>query len=290
LTPNVAFSKAFFGVAGNYVITLTPAQVGTITPEPITVTATPNTKIFDGNTSAAALPTLTAGTLFDPAMLSESYATPGPGNAINLIPAIAFNSATTSGNYAVTLVPTGTTPPNTGVIVPPGTTQINLSPSVFVDRNPLIGIPGDASTCGPDVQLPDPSSFSDPVAAVQAISAATSQYVERCRDASQQDIANALERYADALQVIIEKLPPKLRAQLQHIPALVRAAAVRARAAPTRAAAVRVLRQTVAMVHHEITLVRADDPDSARVRNAVNTGVSSVLNSAAVALARSEGI
>jgi len=36
--------------------------------------------------------------------------------------------------------------------------------------------------------------------------------------------------------------------------------------------------------------VRAEDPDSARIRSAVNTGVSGVLNSAAVALARSEGI
>jgi hypothetical protein len=166
---------------------------------------------------------------------------------------------------------------------------VNLSPSVFVNRRPAIEMPG-VSSCGVDLQLPDASAFSDPAAAIAAVSAATSQYVERCRDASQEDIANALDHYADALDVIIQKLPPKLRAQLRQIPSLVRSAAIRARAAPTRAAAVRVLQQTVAQVRREILLVRAEDPDSARIRSAVSTGVSGVLNTAAVALARAEGI
>ena len=288
LTPQIAFANAT--AAGNYSVTLTPALTGTINPEPITITAAPSTKIFDGGTSSATPPQLTAGTLFDPATLAEVFASPGPGNAISLIPSISFANPNAANNYLITLVPTGATPPNTGVILPLPILQVNLSPSVFVNRDGEIGIPGGASTCGVDLQLPDAATFSDPAAAILAISAATSQYVERCRDASQEDIANALDRYADALEIIIQKLPPKLRAQLRHIPALVRAAAVRARAAPTRAAAVRVLKQTVAQVHREIMLVRAEDPDSQRIRNAVNTGVSGVLNSAAVALARAEGI
>jgi filamentous hemagglutinin family protein len=287
LTPQIAFASP--AAAGNYLVTLASSPTGTINPEPITITATPNTKVFDGNTSAAALPLLTAGTLFDPANLSETYANPGPGNAIALNPAIRFTDPAAANNYQVTLVPTGLTPPDTGVILSLPLIPVNLSPSVFVNRRPAIEMPG-VSSCGVDLQLPDASAFSDPAAAIAAVSAATSQYVERCRDASQEDIANALDHYADALDVIIQKLPPKLRAQLRQIPSLVRSAAIRARAAPTRAAAVRVLQQTVAQVRREILLVRAEDPDSARIRSAVSTGVSGVLNTAAVALARAEGI
>ena len=288
LNPQIAFGAA--AAANNYIVTLAPAQTGIINPEPITITATANTKAFDGNTSAASLPVLTAGALFDPATLSETYATFNPASGIVLNPAIAFTNPAAANNYAITLLPTGTTPPDTGIILPPAFNLINFSPSVYVNPRPTLDIPGANATCGVEPQLPNAATFSDPVAAVQAISAATEQYVERCRDASQEDIANALDRYADALQVIIEKLPPKLRAQLRHIPAIVHMAAARARVAPTRVAAVRVLRQVVAQVRREIMLVRAEDPDSARIRDAVSTGVSGVLNASAVSLARAEGI
>ena len=272
-------------------MTLAATTTGVITPEPLTIAATPFTKLFDGTTASSAAPTLLNGTLFDPATLSQSFASANPGAAINLIPAIAFAAPGAASNYAITLVPTGVVPPNTGVILPgPQQIPVNLSPSVFVNQPPALGVPDFSTVCAVAPQLPDAASFADPAAAIQAISAAASQYVERCRDASQQDIGNALDAYADALEVVIKRLPAKLRVQLQHIPQMVRAAAQRARIAPTRAAAVRVLKATVVAVHREIELVRADDPDSARIRSAVSTGVSGVLNSAALSLARAEGI
>ena len=289
LNPAIAFANA--AAANNYAITLAPTETGVINPEPITITATPFTKVFDGTTAADALPTLTNGVLFDPATLSETFASPQPSDGVALIPAIAFTNPGAANNYAITLAPTGATPPNTGVILGrPIIAPVNLSPSVFVDGNAGFEIPAADSACGVELQLPDPATFSDPVAAINAISATTKQYIERCRDISQQEVGDALDRYADALEIIIEKLPPKLRQQLRHIPAIVHAAAVRARAAPTRVAAVRVLHQAIAQVHREIMLVRADDPDDARIRTAVSTGVSGVLNSAALALTRAEGI
>src|SRR5262249_11808384 len=45
---------------GNYTIVYKTAK-GTITPEHVTVTATPNTKVYDGTTTATATPIVTSG-------------------------------------------------------------------------------------------------------------------------------------------------------------------------------------------------------------------------------------
>ena len=78
---------------------------GTLTassPVAITVTAAANSKIYDGTTSAAATPTLTAGTLAsgDTATYSETYSTKDAGaGSKTLIPAVTI---TDSGNVDVT--------------------------------------------------------------------------------------------------------------------------------------------------------------------------------------------
>jgi filamentous hemagglutinin family protein len=98
--------------AGDYVLAASSlsAAIGTITPEAITVTATANSKVYDGTTAASATPTVTSGTLYDTATLSETYAGKDVGSTIALTPTATIANA---GDYAVTYVSS-----NLGVITP----------------------------------------------------------------------------------------------------------------------------------------------------------------------------
>ncbi len=69
-------------------------------------------------------------------------------------------------------------------------------------------------------------------------------------------VADALDRYAAALQQIAPRLPPALRS----LPAIVARAARRARAASSPQEAVLILRHAIAQVHKSIALLRADEP------------------------------
>ena len=109
LTPSITLADA-----GNYVITLAPAALGVINPEPITITASANTKAYDSTTAATAVPTVTAGALYDAASLTESYAAPHAGAGLTLTPAAVIANAT---DYAVTLAAT-----TNGVITPEAVT------------------------------------------------------------------------------------------------------------------------------------------------------------------------
>ena len=87
----------------------------TINPEPITITASSNSKTYDGTTSAAALPTVASGTLYgvDGATLSESYATANAGTGLTLNASASFSGPNGGNNYAITYVAN-----TTGVINP----------------------------------------------------------------------------------------------------------------------------------------------------------------------------
>ena len=70
----------------NYAVTFVTNTTGAITAEAITVTATTNTKAYDGNNHAAAIPTITSGTLAagDTAHFSETYDTKNAGTGKTL--------------------------------------------------------------------------------------------------------------------------------------------------------------------------------------------------------------
>ena len=92
---------------GNYTITFIPANFS-ITTRPITITAQPNTKNFDGGTSATNVPTLT-GTLAGGdgfSSLTEAYATATIGTGKTVIPSATITNAAGSAtaNYAITAV------------------------------------------------------------------------------------------------------------------------------------------------------------------------------------------
>ncbi len=77
-----------------------------ITARAITVTAATNTKGYDGTTSAAAVPTITAGSLAsgDTATWSETYATKDVGTGKTLTPAGSVTDGNSGNNYSVSFV------------------------------------------------------------------------------------------------------------------------------------------------------------------------------------------
>lgn len=91
--------------AGNYSLS-TATVSGDILARPITVTATTNTKVYDGNTTASALPTITSGSLAgtDSAVLTELYSDKNVGTGKTVIPAAVITDGNSGSNYAVTLV------------------------------------------------------------------------------------------------------------------------------------------------------------------------------------------
>ena len=79
LTPSGTVNDGNGG--NNYTYTFVPVSTGVITAEALTITAVTNTKIYDGTTSAAAVPTITSGSLAtgDTANFTETYNTRNVG-------------------------------------------------------------------------------------------------------------------------------------------------------------------------------------------------------------------
>ena len=97
-------------MTGNYNITYSASPAtGVINKRLISITASSNTRTYDGTTDAAALPTLTSGTLAtgDEGTYSETYDNKNQGTGKTMTPAVVSivdgNSADMTGNYTVTL-------------------------------------------------------------------------------------------------------------------------------------------------------------------------------------------
>ena len=94
----------------NYVVTSVTNTTGSVTVRAITVAAAANTKVYDGTTAAATLPTIISGSLAtgDTATFSEGYGTKNAGTGLTLTPADSINDGNGGADYAVTLVSTTT--------------------------------------------------------------------------------------------------------------------------------------------------------------------------------------
>ena len=103
----------------NYTVTLVPSATGSVAARAITVTAAGSTKGYDGTTSSAATPTITAGSMVsgDTAAFSETFDTPALGTGKTLTPAGSVNDGNGGNDYAVTFVVN-----TTGAIVVSSTT------------------------------------------------------------------------------------------------------------------------------------------------------------------------
>ena len=88
---------------------------GVITTEALTVTAVTNSKAYDGTTSVAAVPVITAGSLVagDTARFVETYSTKNVGTGLTLTPSGTVNDGNGGRNYTYTYLAL-----STGVITP----------------------------------------------------------------------------------------------------------------------------------------------------------------------------
>lgn len=112
----------------NYV--LDPVSTtGDIIPRPITVTAVASsTKVYDGNTNSAEIPTVTSGTIVvgDTESFTQSYADANAGTGKTVIPTGVVIDGNTGANYNVTFVNAldGVITPATLVVTALGSTKV----------------------------------------------------------------------------------------------------------------------------------------------------------------------
>lgn len=89
---------------GNYNAASDVPQTFTINPKPITVTAQPNSKPYDGLTTASAVPVVTGGLVgSDTANFIEVYSSSSPGSGLTLVPS-GTAGGNSGNNYSYTFV------------------------------------------------------------------------------------------------------------------------------------------------------------------------------------------
>lgn len=141
----------------NYNVGYVTNTSGAITACAITVTASANSRVYDGGTTAAALPTITSGTLAtgDIATLAEHYSIKNVGTNKTLIPTGTIAdalSANMTSNYAITF-----TSSTNGVIT---TAPLTISSLSGVDKTYDATTTANISGTGALVGLADGDSVS----------------------------------------------------------------------------------------------------------------------------------
>ncbi|MGD0186215.1 MAG: hypothetical protein ABSC25_13325 [Roseiarcus sp.] len=148
------------------------------------------------------------------------------------------------------------------------------------------GDPDAADACGGGLVLPQPSPFGDAGDAVKALSRATQRYISQCQCVTRTCIADALDQYAEALTAIAPRLPPELR----DMPSVVAQAASNVRTARTKAQAVQAIHAAIAIIHKDMSLVRAEDPQQLGRETRGGLFVVDTLNAASLSLEKAGGL
>jgi hypothetical protein len=152
-------------------------------------------------------------------------------------------------------------------------------------NGPRLASDPDALSCGLGPTLPQLPTFGDPADTVQDLSKATEAYIHDCRCATQACLADALDKYSEALAEIAPRLPP----HLQNSAGIVATAAARLRVARTKKEAARALNDAIAAIHKDIELVKAEDPDNPRLTRSGEL-VAETLTVASLALEKGGGL
>ena len=159
-------------------------------------------------------------------------------------------------------------------------------PSASGGHGPGVALGADtASSCDVGPSLPTLPTFGEAGDGVKALSRATESYIRNCGCATQACVADALDKYAEALAQVTPRLPP----QLQDEANVVAQAARRVRTARTKAEALHALHDAIAIIHKDIELVRAEDPDHPRLTRGGDF-VAETLNVASLALEKGGGL
>ena len=144
--------------AANYTVNTTAATTANVAQRAITVTAQTNTKTADGNTSAAAVPQVTTGSIAgnDAAAFTEAYLTPDAGTGKTLVPSGSVADDNGGSNYDVTFVDD-----TTGVINAASPTKL-----VFTSQpsSEFVG-----ATMTPSVVLQVTDAFDNPTTATGSV-------------------------------------------------------------------------------------------------------------------------
>ena len=106
LSVNVSGISISGTAAANYTFNTTASATANITKQALTVTAAANSKAYDGTTGAAALPTITSGSVQtgDTASFTESYASKTVGAGKTLTPAGSVSDGNGGNNYTYSFV------------------------------------------------------------------------------------------------------------------------------------------------------------------------------------------
>ncbi|MGO9744408.1 MAG: hypothetical protein ACLPN5_23385 [Roseiarcus sp.] len=146
-----------------------------------------------------------------------------------------------------------------------------------------------ASSMGPSgtVIAPRPFAtptpiFGDPVAEVLRASSEAQAAIDLCNTNVGTCVADALDAYADKLEVIAPRLPPQLRV----LPRVVHEAAAKVRVARTKVEAVKAVKVAIVQVAKAISLLRTEDPNAAPVGVQVGRAVDGVLEAGETKLLR----
>ena len=142
-----------------------------------------------------------------------------------------------------------------------------------------------SGACDIGPTLPTPPMFGEAGDAVKALSRATESYIRNCGCETQACVADALDAYAEALAQVTPRLPP----QLQDEAKVVAQAAQRVRSARTKAEALHALHDAIAIIHKDVELVKAEDPDHPRLTRGGDF-VAETLNVASLALEKGGGL
>ena len=152
--------------ATDYNVTLATAP-GTITPEPLTITAVPTTKTYDGTPTSPGTPIVTAGTVFGPdtGTFIQVYGTPNAGGSRTLTPSGTVNDGNGGSNYVISFAPITSGIINPKPVVLTGTRPFDGttgSPSPILSITDLV--PGDMVTLGGNGTLIAPNVGNEPIA------------------------------------------------------------------------------------------------------------------------------
>jgi hypothetical protein len=135
---------------GDYVLVNPTGLTASITPAPLDVTALANTKVYNGQVGALAIPVISGLKGNDTALASETYVTASVGTGKTLTPSVTISDGNGGANYAVTL-----TANDNGIIlalIPSGPTATVASPNGYIPTAGNNSLDGNAGGVIPALQ------------------------------------------------------------------------------------------------------------------------------------------
>lgn len=308
--PSAGFYPELYSTARVIAVTADPQTraFGAANP-PLTGTVFggPGTNAFDTSTtqpSAASLLTTTA-TQASPAgdypispiagtfvsIGGVTYRVAGTGSTLTVTPGQAAQDRPAEASA----IANATVTPNTTTFLPNFTTPALTLP----DAVATLTIGGGGPTIGPAQGSQDGGGSStragaqNTLAAVQRAANTLEGKLAACDRSNNAGLrgtttcySNALDGFADTLEIQVQQLPPAFRS----LPAVIRQAARQVRAATTVAEARAAVRVAVVAVRKAISLLRADEPAVARLQVRQGNAIASALRTVDNRLSRAVGL